>query len=243
MFGLPCFCAFQFITDPVQGCLLLYGCVSVSASDKVHTRDRGQLHRADCCGIAEGHQQCIKVASELASWANEVQIASAVTQALTFVNSLAVLCCGGALGTLLCHIQDTQQRTMTPKTRSIEEGIKPKPAGLCLCDVTCNCVQKCSEKGVRPHWHALLLWEHRVIYISFSDTHKCPSLDVYFPRESKVTGCHRPVLQDMMSLRQHIWRWMLMIHGGTSLWIPCLVTQRVDSCSFNVIRVHYRFGD
>ena len=174
IFGLPFFCAFHLIIDPVQGCLLPYECVTVSAPDMVHTGDREQLRQADCCGIAEGHQQCIKVDSELASLANEVQIASAVTQALTFANLLAVLCYGGVLGMLLCHSQETQQRTMTPKTRSIDKGIKPKPAGFCLCDVTRNCVQKCSEKGVRPHWHAPLLWENRDIYISFADTHKCP---------------------------------------------------------------------
>ena len=92
IFGLPFFCAFQLITDPVPGCLLPYECVAVSASDMVQTRDRMQLSQADCCGIAEGHQQCTKVDSELASLAHEVQMASAVTQALTFVSSLAVLC-------------------------------------------------------------------------------------------------------------------------------------------------------
>ena len=88
--GLPLFCAFQLIIDQVQGCLLPYECVTVSASHMVQIRDRMQLRQADCCGIAEGHQQCTKGDSELA---HEVQMASAVTQALMFVNSLAVLCC------------------------------------------------------------------------------------------------------------------------------------------------------
>ena len=94
-FCLPFSCAFQLIFDPVQGCLLAYECVTVSASDMVRAGDKKQLRQANCCGIAQGHQQCTKVDSELASLANEPQIASAVTQALTVLNSLAVLCCGG----------------------------------------------------------------------------------------------------------------------------------------------------
>ena len=40
IFGLPFSCAFQLITDPVQGCLLPYECVTISASDMLQTRDR-----------------------------------------------------------------------------------------------------------------------------------------------------------------------------------------------------------
>ena len=105
---------------------------------------------------------------------------------------------------------------MTPKIRSIKKGIKPKPAGLCLCEFTFNCVQKRSDKSVGM-LHCCgstgmsLLRSLTVINVPVK-------IDV-FPLSMQVTWCHRPVLQDILSLRQHTWRWMLMMHGGTSLWI------------------------
>ena len=172
IFGLPFFCGFRLIFDPVQGCLLPYECVAVQSTNLVQHRDIQQLSDG-VCTASVGSQQCCQVVGASAPLDHNARDDSRAC-AFMLLFAAVFFCMGGSLGMLLCQIQDAMRQAEDVSATDLRAAGSPVCAGLCGCDVSCKCVHDCTVKGVRPQWHPPLLNEQRDVWISIAAADRCP---------------------------------------------------------------------